>query len=71
MKVLVQLKTFINGVEVKGRKAWIVKDDNNNLTIGNIYKDKDTASSDLTEYDYISLKAYESQGLFKVIKIVQ
>ena len=68
MKVLIQLIIDYKGREELGRLCWITKDINGKLSTSNIYSSKGKAAV-LNDYDYISLKSYESQGAFKILSI--
>ena len=68
MKVFVQLKPFVDGIRMNGRKAWIGKDKDNKLTVMSIYTTKDTADL-LTESDIKELSLLENNGALKIIEI--
>lgn len=68
MKVLVQLRPFVDGIRMNGRKAWIGKDKDNKLNVMSIYTTKDTADV-LNEPDLIELSLLESNGALKILDI--
>lgn len=69
MKVLIQLKPIINGVRVDGRQAWITKDDNGNLIVGNIYTTEHTAK-EIDKTDMEELLKLQSLGRINIIEII-
>ena len=69
MKVLVQLRPWVDGVRMNGRKAWLAKD-KNGITADTIYTTEDTAMV-LSDDDMIMIKRLENNGAINIISIIQ
>ena len=69
MKVLVQLRPWVDGVRMNGRKAWLGRD-KNGITADTIYTTEDTAVV-LNDDDMIMIKRLENNGAINIISIIQ
>lgn len=70
MKIEVQyINVNKDGVKSLGRKCWINKNEDGDLTFGTIYTTEKTASN-LTKDDHDYLQEKEKIGLYKIINIV-
>ena len=69
MKVFVQLKPFVDGIRMNGRKAWLTKD-KDGIAADTIYTTEDIATT-LNDDDMIMIKSLENNGVINIISIIQ
>ena len=69
MKVLVQLRPWVDGVRMDGRKAWITSS-KDGIAADTIYTTESTAKS-LSDNDMIEVKRLENNGAINIISIIQ
>ena len=69
MKVLVQLRPFVDGIRMNGRKAWLTSN-KDGISADTIYTTENTAKT-LNNNDMIMVKRLENNGLINIISIIE